>query len=664
MALRTNSVEYAFPLATATVASATARDFTTITVAIPENSSRTFRSVILQISAHDLVGTAADLTAVLMGISIDAVARNDATVTQTLTNSNENQTFILTRDVTSYFQTNFTGTSHTVGCRLTVTGLPTSSCTAKLIITYEFQDSAQTTRLKTVRIPMDGYNGNLTNGSLTNMGGITGQIPALDTWLPEASKTYRDIFFETWGQTGTTTTGDATLTMRFYGTTDLTTVYGAALNSDRPIRRIDKLLATLPTNAAQTVSAQTNAAGSLFPCLGGMLVVTYEYDHSTTTTVMNSLLIPAIDESGWVGGPTTADRSRFLRTVRITEPTTITLQQSGVIMTFNDAAGVSMDVRCGAQSSRVYTVPSTQRCGGISITKRFDSGAAGGGAGYTFVRGSNDIVIDFFSTSSTSGSIGSNVSGLIILNYTSGKATEGTYAHNHTTFWTNRPYTAGLVNPRLQYTPTTTPTIPETEYFATSIGYQLTLQTSSGNTQFSFSFLGEIQSAETANNGAGWLDFYTALYATDAEIGPSVSWARARDDFKRWPGDSADRVDLEVTRDYRFDVSVANAGLFQVQKIITYHAMLFPIEGAIFGSGGADVTIIAYRISDGTILGQTSRTGDGVYSIPWYDDYEEVVVVAYASATLEGSSKIDVAGTGDFDVDLSNASAVTYYAYA
>jgi hypothetical protein len=248
---------------------------------------------------------------------------------------------------------------------------------------------------------------------------------------------------------------------------------------------------------------------------------------------------------------------------------------------------------------------------------------------------------------------------LIILNYTSGKSSSGTCAHNHTTIWCNRPYTAGLIALRQQYSPTITPIIPETEYFATGIGYQLTLQTSSGNAQFSYAFQGEVQSTEPA--GAGWLDFYDAFYVTDAEIGPSINWARARDDFKRWPADSADRLDVEVVRDYRFDTTLNNAGLIQVQKFVTYHSMLFPIEGTISGSAGGTVSITAYRASDGTVLGSTSRTGNGTYSITWYDDIDDVIVVAEETSELRGISKEDVAGTGGFDISLSSA---TYYAYS
>ena len=153
MAIRTKTVEYAFLQATASVASGTARNFTQLAaLAIPETTSRTFKSVILQCSAWDNGTTAASVSAVLMGVALGAVAIDTATVTFTLTNSGEQQGWVWDRDVTSYFVTNYTGTSMTADARLTVTGPITSNATAKLIITYEYDDAA-TTQLKTGPYP-------------------------------------------------------------------------------------------------------------------------------------------------------------------------------------------------------------------------------------------------------------------------------------------------------------------------------------------------------------------------------------------------------------------------------------------------------------------------------------------------------------------------------
>lgn len=50
MALRTKTIEYAFVLSAASVATATLRTYTALTVNIPETTSRTCRSVIVDFS--------------------------------------------------------------------------------------------------------------------------------------------------------------------------------------------------------------------------------------------------------------------------------------------------------------------------------------------------------------------------------------------------------------------------------------------------------------------------------------------------------------------------------------------------------------------------------------------------------------------------------------
>jgi len=670
MALRTKTIEYAFPFATGSVASGTARDFTGITVNIPENTSRTFRSVILEVTACDNVTSAASITAVLLGISVSPTARNDATVTQTITNSGENQSIIVTRDVTSYFQTNFTSTSHTVGARLTVTGVTTINCTAKLIITYEYDDTGQTTRIKTVKIPVDGNNGNLTT-SLAALGGVSNQIPNLDTFLPEDSKTYRDIFFEINAHNGGTGTNTRVMTMRYNGSNSLASgAYQAALASDYWVRRIDKIVSgqtgAIATNTTNTVEASTANTDMPFPCLSGVLVVTYEYNHTNSTTILNSLQIPAIDEAGWNGGPTSADKSRFYRSIFIQEPGPISLVQSGVLASYIDGAAVSMVFNVGSQSNRTFAHGATVRCGGMHHMRRFDSSAIGGAGTAALARGLNDIQIDFYTTGTASGTLGSNVSALIFLNYTSGKHPDGDGAHSHTTYWLNRAYATGGLVERLQYSGATTPDIPENDWYSISIGYEgkiLTSGTAVGS--LAFCFQTEIQSGE--REGAGWLDFYSSVYSSDPEIGPSLLWARARDDYKRHPRDAdTSRLNPETARDYRFDVSQNATTIWQAIKLITYHSITYTVAGNITGSDGGTVYLDLIRTDTGEVVDTKTRTGDGSYSFTWYDDTIDMIVLAYENDTKKGASAQDVAGTvGTFDIDLAGGGAgPTYYAFA
>lgn len=649
MAIRNKTIEYAFALSTASVASATARDFTQLAaLAIPETTSRTFRSVTLEVSAVDNGTAAASLTAVLIGIALGAVARNDATVTQTITNSGENQSFLFSRDVTSYFATNYTGTSMTADCRLTVTGPITSNATAKLIITYEYDDG-DTTQIKTVKIPMDGNTGNLTT-SFANLGGVASQIPLLDTFLPEASKTYRDIFFEMNTHSGTTAAAAQVLNMRYDGSTTVADLsHARTLVTDVFTRRIDKLLGAITTSAAHSIEANTTSTtGGPYPCLNGVLVVTYEFNSSTSTTIMNSIQLATMDEAGWVGGTATGDKSRFTRDVPVQEPATITLVQSGILCSFNDAGAVTLDLRLGSQASRTFTHAASAHGGGMTSMRRFDSGAVGG-AGMTLARGYNSLVVDWFTTSATAGNIGSNMSGLVYLNYTSGKHASGVGVHTHSTHWIIRPHATGNLVQRLQVAGTTTPIVPETNYYLTALAYQLIIHTSgTGAANLALAFQCEVQSGE--GEAGGWRGLYSAVYTTDAEVGPSIAFCRARSEFTRWPNDAdTSRLNLETARDYRYDVNVTASTFWQAAAILTYHSITYSIAGTVTGSSGGTVNIKAHvaveagSVSKGTEIASTSRVGNGAYSMTWYDNTVNVFSEAWESSTLIGRSDDGVA---------------------
>lgn len=708
MTIRTKTIEYAFPLSIAAVATAVARDFTTITVAIPETTSRTFRSVHLEMSCVDNVATAANVTAVLMGIQLNAIAIDSATVTQTITNSGENQSFLWTRDVTSYFVTNYTGTSMTALARLTVTGVSTINATAKLVITYEYDDSA-TTQIKTVRIPIDGNTGNLTT-SLANVGGVANQIPLLDEFLPEANKVIRSYFFQMDIHTGTTAAAAAALTMRYDGATSVTdTSWAYTLVSDTFYRRID-VLTGLSTSAAHSIEASTSSTtGAPFPCLNGILVVTYEFsvvpnttlngaidaaqtsvpvtDASTwptvypftvqvdneklrvtgrtsntltvtrgfdgTTaashldaapvlaTIMNSIMTTAVDEAGWSGGTATGDKGRFKRNFLCAEPGLIEMKQSGVQLFFIDAGAVTLDLRLGSQPSRTFTHAATVRCGGMSAMRRSDAGAVGGSGG-TVVRGRNDFICDYFTTSATAGNIGSNFSGWVFLNYTSGQSAPGGGDHNHSTAWMTLPYeTGGLVQKKVKAAAgIKTPIIPETYYYLTGVSLWMTCLTSgTASGSLAIAAHGEVQSTE--GDGAGWETLYSALYSSDAEIGPSICVARSRTSFKRWPSDEmGGQLDIETARDYRFDCNVSAAIIFQAVNWVTYHSMTFSKVITVSGSGGGTVTVNVRRAAyePGTLVWSGTRSGDGTVTATLLEDIDSKFTEARENDNLVGRS--------------------------
>jgi hypothetical protein len=158
----------------------------------------------------------------------------------------------------------------------------------------------------------------------------------------------------------------------------------------------------------------------------------------------------------------------------------------------------------------------------------------------------------------------------------------------------------------------------------------------------------------------GWYSFYDSIYANDTETATSYIWARARDEFKRYPEETeTDRLDIENSRDYRIDFN-PNVGFIMANQIVTYHNITFPISGSITGGNGTDpITVRAFRTDTGDLIQEVTATSTdgnvtGTFSIVWYDDTIPILVSAYQASSYKGVAVEQVAGSlNSFDIDLS-----------
>lgn len=433
MTVRPNTIEIPFVTRTTALANAVRHDFAAVTVDIPETTSRNFLSVRMEVSMRTGGTGGGPITGRTLGAKLGAVAFSNTTQTETIADSGEDMTFQFSADFTSYFNSNFgSGASQTsqVGFEYTATtAMEVRNLTAKLIITYEADDTGLTTTVKTVRIPLDSTVGALTT-TLAEIG--TNQVPNLSTLLPEASKSFKHVWFEFQANVTGNNTTDFALELALdaeaaavFGTTAM------ALNSST----LDKYIWVrndMDTTAAHQFKARTTAVAR-YGSASIVLCVTYTYNDATSTGVFNSLMIPFAVDAGF-GGPTSADAVRHTVEHLVQEPGTITMVQSGVALFF--ASGGTFDgfVRAGAQAFRQYTHPSTSTlCGGRVLGHRIDAGSAQGAA-QTLVRGKNDINIDCYVPTADSDTTvqPGMVCGILYLNYTSGRSASGSLAHNRT----------------------------------------------------------------------------------------------------------------------------------------------------------------------------------------------------------------------------------------
>lgn len=652
MAIRLKTVEYALEQNTATVASTVTRTFATRTIHIPEITSRSFKSVILVLGVQDTPGPNS-VSNVTMGVQLAAVAVEDVTVLSGTNNSGEAIGYVWTRDCTSYFEANFgAGTSQTFIATLTVTGTSTNNASAKLVITYEFDDAAAATLLKTVRIPIEANTAALTI-AFTPVGGSVDNIPDLSTFLPETGKVYRSIQIETWvNENRNSASAAVILSYRHDGVTSIDdAAHTHTLASSRNILRIDDITATLNTGAVSTLEAKVDSQSATFDCIAPVIVVTYEYDASSTR-VINSLLVPMTNPM-FVHGTTTDDKERLVGDLWIQEPGTITLVQSGFLFATNFNASTTFDCRAGAQPSRtfVFISGSSVTCGGAEWGRRVDSGAAGG-AGITVARGFNEFSVDLFVHLALDVT---GMSAVLVLNYTSDVATDGPESHNKSIVHRQAMYDPAVTRKTLTAASAITPAIPEADYWISNVMLQQ-MMSWGGIAQIDTweHVTAEIQSGESV--GAGWVPVANFTQFGDGEVGYFLQWAKCTDIWHRTANElDSKRISLQAQRDWHY--SAYPLGFTQSWLVYNYHSISLIKNGQVDGyvGDGSGIPVKVFMADSNEYVATATTIAGGSFSFTWFDDTLDMFATAVEDATHLGRS---VDTTGDLDISFGSGAVV------
>lgn len=639
MAIRTKTVEYAFDGSRTTRTAGTRYEFQTMSIYLPETASRTFRSVFVEVNYRDNLTAIASQTSALIGIKLQTASFDDATVTTTITNSGEQQSFVLLRDVTSYFTSNFTS-NPTASCQvaLTVGGISTSNHAAKLYITYDYDD-VHDTRVKTVRVPIQSIDGRITADTSAP---LRSNIPALNTFLPEVSKTYRNIWFEIYANEAAQAITDSTLTMQLDAETAVNSaVLEHAFNSAIFLKQIWQRNDMSPTTTHSLAIGSLSAAGLIN--VGAVLGVTYEYVSSSTSQSMNSLLIPMMEESGFLGssGSLGDYPSRTVQELRVAEPGPITLQRSGLVTFFNSTSTNTVSqrvdpvkVKVGSQSYVDYGrgnpggVPSGQ----YSIVHVFDSSS------FTLGRGLNTIPIEIVGGQNTEGRSVSNVSMLGYINYTSGIATGSDSVHNQTRLFAVA--TQSIITAVQRYDYTFAPVAQTgSDFRTTGLGFATLLNL--GATETAISLTARATNTERILFSTGWVPMYESVVDLALERGVTTSFARARNQFLRYIGDpqTDTRLNLSTSRTYRIEVAgpsatgnAANTMVGGAYCFWTYHNIATQVTRSIsgFSSGnGSGLNVKLYESGSDELLYTATSVSGGNYAFLAYDPNRTLYAVVH-----------------------------------
>ncbi len=639
MALRTNTIVYAFPTSASAVVAATRLEFNPpITLYITESSSRTFRSVMLEVCqrGNDAAGTST--TSWLMGIKLGAAAFSDVTTTDTITNSSEQQSFIFSRDVTSYFASNFgAGTSQTCQVATNTGASSIINTTAKLRITYEYDDSTNGARMKTIRIPIQSSQGPLTN-ALARVGSGSYQIPKLTGsggLLPEDGIEVRNMFFELVAQEAAAAVTDFNLAVAL----DSEAEHSAGnlehqLNSS-PWMKYIWVRNDMALSGAHKLKARSTTNGTIAN-LGAILYVTYEYNETRSTTILNHICFPAFEEAGTIGGTAALYSSRQRTKFFIPEPGPITIQQSGIYFTYNAAASLgTLTLKTGTSASNTY-IPTagTIQCGQWSVVHRIDNAI-------TLSRGENYFDTDWSRSTNNASQLGSSWTGLVMLNYWSGRHALGIGAHNHTTWWAISGSAADLT---LMDWDGMAPIIPETNYFINNAGFEIGLISRSTGWPVTLAAMTQTSSGE--DHLGRWVDLYAGSVESDNSLGVHQFHCPSRNFFKIHPTDPRpDRVGIELQRKYRLNVPTS-AWAFG-NMIVTYHSISASLTGSITGytGSGADIKVNFYTADKKDFVLRTTTTSGGTFSVVWYDDTKHLFAEAKQDASHVGRSDTGTMGS-------------------
>jgi hypothetical protein len=640
MTMRTKTVAYPFDTLTTGLAATTRHEFAAITITLPETVRRTFKSVAVEITARDDSATAVSMTAWLIGIKLGAAAFTDVSVTSTMLHTSEHQSWLRqSGNLAAYFNTNF-GSGATQTCQVAVsfTAMPSINVTAKLIVTYEYDDDAQATLVKTVPIVIDSPTAVLT--AVAALVGGAGAIPRLTggatPFLPEASVTILDVWLEVEGNEAAAANTAWQLGVTIDAAAEvLDGSHRQDLISSIRYKYIHRLTGLDPTAAHDLKLRGTTA--SRMNWASCVVWVTYTYDVATTTRVNNVLALPF-----QVGSPLPVlafGVTYWTHRFQVREPGTITLKQSGVVLNSeprNASTNASQVLAAGSQAIRTYTFTAqTAPAGGVTLSHRIDAGAQAGAGGLTLAAGSNTLDLKLYS--STAGEHHA-VNGMCYLVYESDVASEGEGAHAHSTYWGIRGTAAAGLNETLAAMDVT-PNLPEAWYCLDHVAHVLH-HAPPGEYGFTLTFQSVAPDERLASVRALWAGKHPSGSQT---IGHFTAAGEITDRFKRFESDARhpDLMDINLARAMACLTNARNAAHRSHSMWITYSALeryVADVVGGYDPSGdGSGITVEVFDPDDQKVYTDVTTIG-GDYSAIVADSRSGYYAVARQGATRVGRS--------------------------
>ena len=461
MAFRINTVEYGWETLTSAQSGSIVVSGSNKQVFIPETGSRTFLCVDIEMYLRDAnTGTTiADVANYAFSCSVDGNLGGAPAATSTINGTDDHATLFYKQNFTNLFNTRFTGSSHVVSPRFSFPAANSGRWTGhsfKLIATYQFDDTDVVTNIKTVRLPLDtnnfkqqwlfaGAGGRQVFGK--TIGGYT-NIPAFDTFLPESTKDYKDIWIQYTGYDSARSLDTTTrlVTQIDSGSTSDRFVLQNSMASDTYYFDIQNVSGTLDTSTAHTLKASSSL--QRFADVSPTVCITYTYRSDLSTQIMSSMMVPFNEDFYKLN---TGNNTSIYGVCNFLIPElNPSMCHSAIILTMPIVSTpfLSKSYTKSVVINNVFNYPygnsnirtSTAIGGPATINHRFDSQAATS-SNYQLSAGYNTLNFGIYGQETIS-DIG--YSGYLLLNYSSSKLPSGVYGHNNIIYFSTGSSTAPL----------------------------------------------------------------------------------------------------------------------------------------------------------------------------------------------------------------------------
>lgn len=501
----------------------------------------------------------------------------------------------------------------------------------ELYITYAADDS-NTTQINTVTVGSPSLSGTLTTShqqiatipQITGSGGI----------LAETGVTIKDfyiVFKTNIDEDGTT---DWDLYTKLDSETEtLLAQNNAPLTSDSHHkffwRRMD-----IDFGASHSVNARvTSNTGAKCPNIACMFVVTYTYNGSSTrlTRTIETPIIVTEDQ---------LDTTNYL-TFSIDVPAenvSAACNIADISWVENNHSAVTIGV--SGYNSVIYKNDqidgTTSMAGNYTVNHQFPA----------ISRGTNTYTVSSSQTNNLNNT--AYISGILYSTFSFDKDSGGGKICN--TKVCVCPSDVGYAtSPFSSYTITNMPI--SGDYYVNSVGVRTGLLSypSTNNIVMSTMIKPNTNSnyISSLNSSVLVKDVYTQFLSTVKKSDCHKKYAEEPSDFML---PSADTV-------IKNGIPASTIKLLSNELNINWHTYRWTVGGTVSGSSGGTVTLTLHDSATGKLLQKTTRSGNGSYSFSHYENIRDVYVVAIENDTYKGASKQDLAGTSDFDINLTSGGA-------